>query len=124
MQWNWREITGKIRWNPVLNTVAVFRWFPVIFCRDTVSSGLDTLNFLLNSGPEYDLFPQLFPGNGFERIPFWVFRRHTASTFRIFPGVSCGKYAGTCRNWPENARIPAGSRRIRRAESSSWGAKT
>jgi hypothetical protein len=25
MQWNWREITGKIRWNPVLNTVAVFR---------------------------------------------------------------------------------------------------
>jgi hypothetical protein len=25
MQWNWREITGKIRRNPVLNTVAVFR---------------------------------------------------------------------------------------------------
>jgi hypothetical protein len=25
MQWNWLEITGKIRRNPVLHTVAVFR---------------------------------------------------------------------------------------------------
>ncbi len=25
IQWIWREITGKIRRNPVLNTVAVFR---------------------------------------------------------------------------------------------------
>ena len=102
MQWNWREITGKIQRNPVPNTVAVFRWFPGwirwISCwipaRNTIS---------------FRCYSRAMDLKG-SRLGSSI--RHTASTsefFRPFPAGNTPEPAGIDRKMLRFRQVPAGS---------------